>query len=723
MKYLYIVLIGISFFTCNNDSSTSDHKDYPKIKIVKAEDNYFDTIIKDEYRHLENLEDSSIVNWFKAQDNYSEKFLSNLTTQNTIVNQIKSYYLKGEVTNIKIKYTENGYAFFLRKDSNEIQEKLFFKENLDESEVELFNPLNFNQASNREYTINYIQPSWNGKYVLISLGYDGVKGSEMIIIDIDKRKSFPEIITNADPESYLGISWLPDSSGFLYLYLPNLDPNDENYMLNSSTVLYRLGEDPNKRHIVFSSSSNSEITNKNLPIAKILSKNDKYIIGYKASSENYWASYYAEITDLESESIRWKPLYTKEEKVYADYGYFMNDSFMYISGKKADNRTISSFSMDTKFPIETKVLVREKKDEVITSLYAANNALYYSTSKYGVEAFFYEYKEGQETKIKLPKVSGTVDLYSPSNESRNIQVSLDGWSFDYTRYIYKQGEFSLDPLSSHQDYPEFNDFVIKELEVSSHDGVKIPLSLIYRKDMVFNGNNPAFIYSYGAYGDSITPFFSPIFLYWVQQGGLFIVPHIRGGGEKGDSWHQQGMKTTKFNSWKDIIACTEYLIKNNYTSKDKTVLYSSSAGTIATGMAMVERPDLYEVFVADVPMLNPLRSEQRKYNATNYLEYGTIKDSIECMGLIKMDPYVNLKPNTGYPATLVISGFNDARIDAWIPGKFVARLQEYSTSNKPVLLDVIYDAGHEGGDTEEELIALYSKIFAFAFWQTNHKIN
>lgn len=360
---------------------------------------------------------------------------------------------------------------------------------------------------------------------------------------------------------------------------------------------------------------------------------------------------------------------------------------------------------------------------MITSLYTANDNLYYTTSKYGIAAFLYEYKNGTETKLELPYPSGEIVLESPSKESLMLQVGIDGWTHDYTRYLFMDNAFTIDPLSNHKNYPEFKDIEVNEVLVTSHDGVEVPLSIISKKGMPYDGSNPTFIYTYGAYGDSITPFFSPVFLNWVRLGGVLVIPHIRGGGEKGDSWHEDGMKSKKFNSWKDIIACTEYLIKNKFISKDKTVLYSSSAGGIAIGMAMIERPDLFKVFIADAPMLNPLRSEERANNASNYLEYGTVNDSTECMALIKIDPYVNLKPNTEYPATLVISGFNDARIDPWMPGKFVAKLQAYSTSNNPVFLDVIYDAGHEGGDTIDEYIDLYSRLFAFAFWQTNHSLN
>lgn len=712
-------IFWITIFSCANNPSLK----VPKTSKIPVNDSYFGKSIIDDYRHLENLKDTSTINWFKLQDDYTEKHLGNLSNKKALADQMKSYYDDENATISKVKYVDNGFGFFLKRNPKVIDEKLFYKTNSGSEAIELFDPSTFQSELNHQYTINYIQPSWNGKYVVASLSYDGIKGSNLIVIDVLNKRVLPEIITNAEPDSYLGVSWLPDSSGFMYLYIPILNPEDENYMLNSSTVLHKLGDNANKRHIVFSSSMVSDLSKEDLPIAKILSKNDQYIIGYKASVENYWLAYYAKLDDLKTGQLNWQPFYALDEKIYADYGFFLNNKFVFISGKNADNRTISSFDLESKQPFKAKILIPEKKDEVLTTLTVSNNSLYYTSSKFGVEAFLYQYKEHQETKIELPIPSGEISLYSPSNESSILQVGIDGWITDYTRYLFKKDTFISDPLSTEKSYPEFNGLIVSEVVVTSHDGVEVPLSIVHKKGMDYNGSNPTLLYPYGAYGELMTPFFSPIFLTWVKNGGVLAVPHIRGGGEKGDSWHEQGMKSKKYNSWKDLIACTEYLIKNKITSNEKTVLYSSSAGGIAIGMAMVERPDLYRVFIADVPMLNPLRSEERSNDATNHLEYGTVKDSLECIALIKMDPYVNLKANVKYPASLIISGFNDSRIDPWIPGKFVAKLQNYSTSDAPVLLDVNYDAGHEGGDTIEELIEEYSRIFAFAFWQTNHNLN
>src|SRR5690606_7601471 len=174
---------------------------------------------------------------------------------------------------------------------------------------------------------------------------------------------------------------------------------------------------------------------------------------------------------------------------------------------------------------------------------------------------------------------------------------------------------------------------------------------------------------------------------------------VRGGGEKGEDWHKAGQKLNKPNTWKDVIACTEYLIKNKYTSNKYTAIYGASAGGIMVGRAITERPDLYAVAISSVGQMNPLRNEARKGGGgTNYQEYGTVKDSLEFMGLVEMDPYLHIKKNTEYPAMLLTAGMNDPRMPVWIPAKFAARMQA-TVTNKPILFDVDYNAGHKGNSS------------------------
>ncbi|MDX1365523.1 MAG: prolyl oligopeptidase family serine peptidase, partial [Arenibacter latericius] len=248
-----------------------------------------------------------------------------------------------------------------------------------------------------------------------------------------------------------------------------------------------------------------------------------------------------------------------------------------------------------------------------------------------------------------------------------------------------------------------------------------PLSLIYRNDLELDSTNEVFINVYGAYGVSMNPFFSPIFLDWVEQGGILAFPHVRGGGEKGREWHLQGMKGLKRNSWKDLISCTEYLIENGYAKKGLLSLYTNSAGGITGGMAVNERPELFSSFIAEVPRMHPFGLESStSSSSTSYMEYGTVKDSLEFLGLLKMDPYLNLKSVTEYPATLIMPSSSDDRIPLWDSAKYIAKLQANNTANTPVLMDIDYESGHENSAGYEAEIETYARIFSFAKTNMQH---
>ena len=200
-----------------------------------------------------------------------------------------------------------------------------------------------------------------------------------------------------------------------------------------------------------------------------------------------------------------------------------------------------------------------------------------------------------------------------------------------------------------------------------------------------------------------------------------VVPHVRGGGEKGDAWHKAGFKITKPNTWKDMIACTQYEIDHNYTSPQKTVLWGTSAGGIMAGRAMTDRPDLYAAVIMLSPALNMLRCEIQPNGLNSIKEFGTVQKEAQFKALLEMDSYHQLQKNTTYPAVLIKTGIKDGRVAAWDPAKFIAKLQAYTTSDKPILFDIDFDEGHGGANTSvmEEYI-FYADVFAVAYWQTGH---
>jgi prolyl oligopeptidase len=239
--------------------------------------------------------------------------------------------------------------------------------------------------------------------------------------------------------------------------------------------------------------------------------------------------------------------------------------------------------------------------------------------------------------------------------------------------------------------------VAEEAKVRATDGTMIPLSIVHKRGITLDGSHPTLVAGYGAYGISILASFTggdPR----LERGGVFAVAHVRGGGEYGEDWHRAGMKGTKMNTVTDFIACTQYLIDKGYTSSEHLAGTGASAGGILIGGAITMRPELFAAAVINVGVTNALRFEETQGGPANVAEFGSTRDSVGFMNLYAMDAYQHVRDGTRYPAVLLTTGSNDPRVAPWMVGKMAARLQAATTSGKPVLMLVDYDAGHGGGD-------------------------
>ncbi len=684
---------------------------------------YYGKTVVDDYRNLENMQDSLVQKWYHQQAVYADAILSSISGTDSLMNRMKELNNRQTYYVDKINILENGNYFYLKKEKGEKKYKLFYRSSINGKEILLYDPDSFQIENRNNYTINYIKPSWEGEFVLISLSHSGKELSEMIVIDTAKRIVLPQIISKAWPSSFLGVSWLPDSSGVIYLHFPVTDIENAEFKRNTQSVLYKLGDDPNDFKVLLSSKSNPElnIQPNDYPIVTIKSKHDPYAVAYIASVNNYWDSYFLPIDDFYSHEFSWKSFFSKEDMVYTNTGIFNDGDYFYISALGASNFNISMVSLENlsfKNPI---ILISEKHDEVIDDFIINAEGLFYSTITNGVEGKLYHFSENVSHKIPLPKSSGKVSLSSLGENSDALWITLSGWISNDSRYLYlnKNKEFRSEELAPIAAYPEFQKFLVKEIEIPSYDGVLVPLSIIYSSDIKMDGTNPTLFYGYGAYGEAINPFFSPLFLTWVENGGILCVPHVRGGGEKGEAWHKAGYKSTKMNTWKDLIAATEYMIDKEYTSKNNTVVYSNSAGGIMVGRAITEKPEVFAASIVDVGVLNPLRRESFS-GSSNYKEYGTITDSTEFNGLLAMDPYMHLEKDVNYPAGLYITGMNDPRIPPWMTGKFVAKIQAYTNSQNPILYKVEDHAGHSTSASSDDLYKKWAEMFAFGLWQAGH---
>ena len=301
-------------------------------------------------------------------------------------------------------------------------------------------------------------------------------------------------------------------------------------------------------------------------------------------------------------------------------------------------------------------------------------------------------------------------------------MGITSWVKPYTEYNLNAATnvISASSFNKPPEYPsKYKDLEVKEVEVKGHDGVMIPLSIIYKKGTKLDGSNICYLNAYGAYGISASPSFDVKENAMATKGVVLGIPHVRGGSEKGEAWYRAGYKNTKPNTWKDFISCAEYMIEQGYTSKGKLAGSGTSAGGILISRAITERPDLFTAAICNVGCANAMRLEFGANGPINIPEFGTVKDETECKALYEMDGMQHVQKGVAYPAVMSVAGWNDSRVIAWQPGKFAAALQNSTSSNKPVLMKVNYDNGHFTED-KNVTFANFADQYAFVLWQCGH---
>lgn len=684
-------------------------------------ENYFGTKIIDEYRNLEDLQNAGTINWMQSQTNYTNSILNQIPKKNYYVEKRLEFDRRQGYSISDFEITDNDKYFYLKKNGDEKIARLYYKEGFLGQEVLLYDPAMYKENNgSHSFVINYISPSSDGSKIAVSMSEKGKELSEIIILDVKTKYVHPEIITNSAPATFDGIKWIDDNSGFIYVEFSTTDPTSQNFYKNTRTVFYKIGTDPNKSVDVFSAKNNPDlhITEDQFPIILDFSADDQYYIGMLVDFQSYRKTFIIRKQDLLSGKKNWRLFSNSDDK--AKSLTFQKDKIFFISGYNTSLNKLCKTSIINPDFKNGEVLIPEKKDEIIKSYTITKDGIYYTTTKNGVEAKLYLYKNGQNHSIELPYPSGDINLRGKGENHSDIWITCSGWANDEQRFKYdlKTNSFKPENLTPITKYPEFQDIIVNEIIVKSRDGQEIPVSLLFNKNIKKDGKNMTLISSYGSYGISNNPYFSPTYLLWVQQGGVVAIAHVRGGGEKGEEWRLGGYKETKPNTWRDLIDCTEYLIKEKYTSQEKVAIWGSSAGGITVGRAMTERPDLFKVVIAEVGVMNPLRDEITPNGQPK--EFGTVNDPKEFKSLLEMDAYQHIKKGEKYPATFITGGINDQRVIVWEPVKYAAKLMFNDASSNPQLLKIDFEGGHGNNVAVDQRYTNIDDIFTFAFWQLGH---
>jgi prolyl oligopeptidase len=324
---------------------------------------------------------------------------------------------------------------------------------------------------------------------------------------------------------------------------------------------------------------------------------------------------------------------------------------------------------------------------------------------------------GEPETIPLP-VDGTIAAWSNEPGRAEVFLQLTSWAVSPRVYRCDVETKRLEDTGWIPPSPiDFSQIESHEVDAPSKDGTLVPLSIIHKKGLELDGNNPTILLAYGSYGIVVSPRFLPELLAWYERGGVFAVGHLRGGGEYGKEWHEAGKKLNKENTINDFIACAQWLIEQEYTRPERLAGEGGSAGGIPTGGALVRRPDLWAAMVMQVPVANALRFEFSENGPPNIPEFGSVTTEEGFRALQIIDSYSKVRDGVEYPAVLLTTGLNDKRVDPWEAMKMAARLQAATASGKPVLLRVETQAGHGFGSTRKQEDELLADVLAFLLHQ------
>ena len=680
-------------------------------------DTHWGIEVTDPYRFLENTGDPAVRDYLHAQAKAAYAILDRIPGRDKLLARIREIDALAPAVLGAVHRDERGGLFYLKREAGQDQFKVYYRPRADAPEVLLVDPEVLAKASGKPYAVSEIAPSPDGKRLAYALSGGGTEIGLLHVMDTTTRK---EATPPIDRVRGGDVSWLHDGSGFFYNRLAegyDKRPRNERFM-DQLTYLRMLAR-PEEDRALFGPGLHEDVAiDRSSAAALFVLPGDKQVAAYvfHGVDPNH-SLYLASLEDVLEGKPAWRKVFDASALIH---DIAVHGGYLYVKTARDAPRFQLLRAALPEADLARAEVVVAPGEGVVVSIAGAREALY-MTRREGVVKRLYRLDGAAPAKLEpiaLP-VEGNVGIVDAGARKPGLLVRVSGWTRAAADYRVEPDATQAHPMRLVQpgkfDAPA--NVVAREVMVKSHDGVEVPLSILSLRDVKLDGNNPTILYGYGAYGIVQEPSWTPRTLAWLEQGGVFAVAHVRGGGIFGDAWRRAGWKTTKPNTWKDGIAAGEWLVKNGYTRTARLFVYGGSAGGIFVGRAITERPELFGAAVVAVGNTDSVRSETRANGAGNIPEYGTVRKADEFRGLLEMSAYEHVKPGTAYPAVLFEHGVNDTRVDVWMSLKTGARLAQATTSGKPVLLRLEEEAGHGPGATLAQAQGRTADMWAFLLWQ------
>ncbi len=689
----------------------------PPAAVRPVTDTYFGTTLTDPYRYMEDLSSPEVQQWAKAQADATRALLDALPGRARLLARIGELESSVQSRVVNVKRLPGELYFYEKRGAGDNQFKLYMRRGLQGAETLLVDPTATSSQGGPPQAINFFQPSNNGKLLAYGISEGGSEEASIHLIDVATLKQMIAPISRAH---YSEASWLPDDSGFFYFRQRELapgTPETEKYKNQTAYFHSVKGRGRDIAVLTAGSAPNLKIAAAEFPIVASVPGTQWVAAIPNNGVQNEFDLYVTPRAEALKRDGKWRKLFDRSDDVTA-FSIHGDDLYL-LSHKDALRSKVLRTSVRHPELAHADVVVAPGR-EVVANINAARDALYVLTRDGTVGKLYrVAYTEGARPEpVALPR-EGSLDLTSVDPRLDGAVLTIGSWTRDFGIYVPgADGTGYADTgLQSASPFGAPDSIEAKEVLVTSYDGVQVPLSIVAPKGIQRDGSNPTLLYGYGAYGITDDPVYVPRFLAWYELGGIRATCHVRGGGAYGEEWHLAGKQATKPNTWKDLIACAQYLVEQGYTTSAKLGIHGGSAGGILIGRAMTERPDLFAVAVPEVGVLNAVRAETSANGVPNIPEFGSVKDEKQFASLLEMDAYHHVEPGVKYPATLLIHGINDPRVPPWMSLKMAAKLQADSASGKPILLRIDYASGHGVGSTKSQRQEEYADLWSFMLWQ------
>ena len=694
-----IMLTGALFFASCTTQKMNNSLNYPETKKVVHSDEYFGTKVEDPYRWLEDDMAADTKDWVQREVAFTNNYLANIPFREELRSQLKDIW---NYEKIGAPFKEGDYTYFYKNDGLQAQSVLYRTDKNGKTEVFL-DPNKFSDKG----TTSLAGVSFNkkGNLVAYRISEGGSDWNKIIIMNALTKEIIDETIVDV---KFSGTSWLGDE-GFYYSSYDKPKGSELSAKTDTHKVYFhKLGTKQSA---------------------------DKLIIGGEDFKRRYMGIGVSDDERYEilsaSEATNGNELYIKDLKNKTDFipvqkGYEFNTDFIDSKGdviyaltdKNAPNMRLVKFNINNP-NVWTDVIPETENVLSVSTGGGYIFARYMKDAVTSVKQF--DYDGNLIRTIELPGI-GTASGFGGKEKEKDLYFSFTNYITPGTIYKFNadSGKSEVYQKPNVKFNPE--NYVSEQVFYNSKDGTKIPMMINYKKGTKLDGKNPTILYSYGGFNISLQPAFSVVNAIWMENGGIYAVPNIRGGGEYGKKWHDAGTKMQKKNVFDDFIAAGEYLQQKGYTSKEYMALSGRSNGGLLVGATMTMRPDLAKVAFPGVGVLDMLRYNKFTAGAGWSYDYGTAEDSKEMFEYLKSySPVHQVKKGVCYPSTMIITSDHDDRVVPAHSFKFGAELQEKQSCSNPVLVRIEVNAGHGAGRSTDQVIGENADLLSFALYEMGIK--